>query len=115
MQDLKKRTKHFALDTIELCTRISKTTSGQILSKQLIRSATSIGANYREADMAHSKADFAAKISICLKEASETTYWLELLAESDLGPRDKLNALHDESIELTKILFTIRKNAKEKF
>ncbi len=112
MQDLKQRTKQFALSTITLCESLPKSTAGQILAKQLLRSATSIGANYREADMAHSKPDFAAKISISLKEASESTYWLELLAESNLGPKDQLATLQKESIELTKILFTIRKNSR---
>jgi len=111
-QDLKERTKQFSLLVIKLCANLPKNQTTQILSNQLLRSATSIGANYREADMAYSKKDFAAKISICLKEASETCYWLELLIESESCQVDQTVPLLDEATELTKILFTISKNSK---
>ena len=111
-QDLKRRTKQFSLSIIQLCSVLKKNQATRILGNQLLRSATSIGANYREADMAHSPADFVAKISICLKEASETCYWLELLIESNNCPLEQARSLLLEATELTKILFSIRRNSR---
>ena len=82
------------------------------MGDQLLRSATSIGAKYREADVARSKAEFIAKIGDSLRESAETEYWLELLIESKTGDIDCAYALLDESQQLTKILYTIREKAK---
>lgn len=112
MQDLKKRTKLFSLAIIELCSELKKTPAARILGNQLLRSATSIGANYREADAAFSRKEFAAKAGISLKEASETCYWLELLIESGSSDPKQTQPLLDEATELTKIFFAISNNAK---
>ena len=77
------KSKAFALQIIKVCNTIKSTKKETILTNQLIRSGTSIGANIREAFYAHGKADFIAKLQIALKECSESEYWLELLLESD--------------------------------
>jgi four helix bundle protein len=109
--DLQERTKAFALQVIDLVERLPKSRSGEAVSRQLIRSGTSIGANYREASRAQSKEDFIHKVALSTKEASETAFWLELIAESPhlktLGAFD----LSKESRELLAILTTIGKNA----
>ena len=76
------KTKAFALEIIRVCNKIKRSQKESILTNQLVRSGTSIGANIREAFYAHSKADFIAKLQIALKECSESEYWLELLIES---------------------------------
>lgn len=76
------KSKQFALNIIDICNRIKTERKESVLTNQLLRSGTSIGANIREAFFAHSKADFVAKLQIALKECSETEYWLELLTES---------------------------------
>ncbi len=111
--DLKKRTKDFALRVIRMFCALPKTTEAQILGKQVLRSATSVGANYREAHRARSKAEFIAKTGDCLREIEETAYWFELLAESQIVPEMKLSSLCQECDELIAIFVTIIKRAKE--
>jgi four helix bundle protein len=82
------------------------------LGKQVLRSGTSIGANYREAQRARSKSEFISKIGDCLKEADETSYWLELLLEENFVPVKRLQPLLDETNELLAILTTISKRSK---
>jgi len=77
-KDLRERTKEFALSVIQMFSRIPKNTEAQVLGKQLLRSSTSVGANYREAYRGRSKAEFIAKCGDSLRELEETTYWLEL-------------------------------------
>lgn len=88
--DLRDRTKVFALRVIQLFSSLPKTAEAQVLGRQALRSGTSIGANYREAFRARSRAEFMAKMGECLKELEETTYWLELLTESGIVSADKL-------------------------
>ena len=83
--DLQERTKTFALKLIDLVERIPKGRSGDSVARQLIRSGTSIGANYREATRAQSKDDFIHKVALSTKEASETTFWLELTNDCTQG------------------------------
>src|SRR6266705_6679357 len=80
--DLADRTKAFALPVIQMTDDLPRTTSAHVLGKQVLRSATSIGANYREASRDRSKPEFIAKVGDCLREAEETGYWLELLQDS---------------------------------
>ena len=89
-KDLKDRTKKFALDVIGMYSSLPKSTVAQILGKQVLRSGTSVGANYREASRGRSKAEFVAKMGDCLKELDETRYWFELLSESGTVPEEKL-------------------------
>lgn len=83
--------------------------NGYVLSKQLLRSSTSIGANITEGQYAQSVPDFLAKMSIAKKEAAESLYWIRLLMESDLVPKERLAALHDDCEELVKMLVSICK------
>ena len=111
-KDLRDRTKTFALRIVRLFSALPKTTEAQVLGKQLLRSGTSIGANYREAFRARSKAEFIAKCGDCLREIEESAYWLELLVESDVVNVEKLAPLREECEELTAISVTILKRAK---
>jgi four helix bundle protein len=112
-QDLKARTKVFALRIIKMYAVLPKNdVVAQVLGKQVLRSGTSIGANYREASRGRSKAEFISKIGDCLKEAEETEYWLELLIDSGCVPAPKTAALLDEARQLIAILTTIDKNSK---
>lgn len=83
-----------------------------VLSKQLLRSGTSIGANIRESKNAQSKADFINKMNVALKEADETAYWLELLIESDIILESQIHDLYESNIELIKLLTSIIKSSK---
>ena len=103
------KSKTFALEIIKVCNQIKSTKRESVLTNQLIRSGTSIGANIREAFYAHGKADFIAKLQIALKECSESEYWLELLIES--GYCDDKSILN-KCIELKKILISSINTAK---
>lgn len=105
------KSKAFALSIIRTCNYIKQTKKESILTTQLIRSGTSVGANIREAFFAHGKADFIAKLQIALKECSESEYWLELLIESDY--LDDRTAL-EQCIEIKKMLIASINTAKSK-
>lgn len=111
-KDLRERTKEFALRIIRMFGALPQTTEAQILGKQVLRSGTSVGANYREAYRSRSKAEFIAKAGDCLREVEETSYWLELLVEAGIVPAEKLASLRQETDELTAIFVTILKKAK---
>ena len=110
--DLRVRTKEFALRIVRMFVALPKTEVARVLGKQALRSGTSIGANFREAHRARSKAEFVAKVGDCLKELDETSYWLQLLLESKIVPAAKLSALQDECQQLPAILTTISKKSK---
>ena len=110
--DLRERTKSFALRIIRLYGSLPKTTEAQILGKQVLRSGTSVGANYREAYRARSKAEYISIIGISLREIEETSYWFELLIESGIVSEGKLNDLQAECNELTAIFVSSIKKAK---
>ena len=112
--DLKVRTKQFALRIIRLYTSLPKTTEAQVIGKQVLRSGTSVGAQYREAQRAKSDADFINKVEGSLQELEETGYWFELLKDSGIFPSDKLVPLLKETDELTAILVAIVKKVKNK-
>jgi len=111
-KDLPLRTKNFARRIIRLYVSLPKETVAQVLGKQVLRSGTSVGANYREANRARSKAEFISKIGDCLKEADETAYWLELLIDESIVSPQKLAPLLKEANELIAILVTISKRAR---
>jgi four helix bundle protein len=113
-QDLKIRTKEFALRIIRMYSKLPKNnTVAQVLGKQVLRSGTSVGSNYREASRARSKAEFTAKTGDSLKEIEETAYWLELLVDSGCVPQRKMAALSDETMQLIAIFATINKRSKD--
>ena len=104
----------FAVRIVNLCKHLRNAKKEHILSKQLLRSGTSIGANTAEAQQAQSKADFISKLSIALKETTETKYWLRLLAAADyLTPKEADSMLAD-CTELEKLLTSIIKTARSK-
>ena len=113
-QDLKPRTKAFALRVIRMYSKLPKNdTVAQVLGKQVLRSGTSVGANYREASRSRSKSEFISKIGDCLKEIEETEYWLELLVDSGCVSEAKMAGLLDETRQLIAIFTTIDKNSKD--
>jgi len=112
MIDLKRRTKEFALNTIRMLQLIPLSTTSSILSRQLIRSATSVGANYRSALRAKSKADFIAKLAIAQEEADECCYWIDLIIDLKIADPEKSHFLFKEANELTAILSASSKTAK---
>jgi four helix bundle protein len=111
-EDLRDRTMDFAVRVVRMFTNLPKTTEAQVLGKQVLRSGTSIGANYREAYRGRSKAEFIAKCGDCLREIEETAYWLELLVAAAVVPEAKLQSLRDECHELTAIFVTIVKRSR---
>lgn len=112
--DLRERTKKFALRIIQMYGKLPRSTVAQVIGKQVLRSGTSVGANFREGYRARSKAEYVAKLGICLQELEETIYWLELLEEAGIFSHAKLSEMHDEANQLIAILVTIIKKTKEK-
>ncbi|MGB8168406.1 MAG: four helix bundle protein [Chthoniobacteraceae bacterium] len=110
--DLMDRTKEYALQVIELYSTLPDDEVARVLGKQLLRSGTSVGAQYREAQRAKSPADFVSKIEGALQELEATRYWLELIDGADLLPLESIRPLQQESTELIAILVTIAKNTK---
>ena len=111
--DLRQRTKKLALSVLRMFSALPKTTEARILGKQVLRSGTSIGANYREAYRARSRAEFISKCGDSLRELEETPYWLELLVDAGCVPSEKLDALRRECDELIAIVVTILKRSKD--
>jgi len=111
--DLAVRTKSFALRIIRLFSALPKTTEAQVIGKQVLRSGTSVDANYREAYRGRSKAEFVSKCGDCLREIEETAYWLDLLAEANLVASERLQPIRQECRELIAIFVTILKRSKE--
>ncbi len=110
--ELKKRTKQLALRVMKLVGALPKDAVGRPIGNQLIRSATSVGANYRAACRGRSRAEFVSKLSIVIEEADECCYWLELIIEGDLLPKEKVEPLLDEANQITAIMVASRKTAK---
>lgn len=110
--ELKTRTKRFALRVMKLVGALPMNAVGKAIGSQLIRSATSVGANYRSACRGRSKAEFAAKLSIVIEEADESCYWLELIIEGELLPKERVDELLDEANQITAIMVASRKTAK---
>ena len=111
-KQLEIRTRKFAISIIELSTSMSNTPENKVLKNQLTKSGTSVGANYREVNRARSKPDFSNKIKICESEASETVYWLEIIAELKLVDQQKGQLLLTEANEILAIFTSISKKLK---
>ena len=107
------KSKQFALDIIKACNKVKSEKRESVLTNQLIRSGTSIGANVAEAQQAQSKADFISKISIALKETTETKYWLRLLNAADYLSNIETKTILADCVEIEKILTTILKSSKQ--
>lgn len=111
--DIQDRTFNFGVRVIRLVDKLPRTLAATEIGRQLLRSGTSIGANVQEADAAESKSDFIHKMSIALKEARESRYWLKLIDATILAKNEEVQSLIKEATELTKILFTIIANARK--
>jgi len=109
---LEERTRAFAIRIIKLSSILPNTVEGRIIRNQLTKAGTSIGANYREATRARSKADFKNKIKICESEANETCYWLEIIEELKWAETKELESVIIEANELLAIFTSIGKNLK---
>ena len=103
----------FAVRIVKLCKHLRSTKKEYILSKQLLRSGTSIGANTAEAQQAQSKPDFISKLSIALKETTETKYWLKLLFATDYLTEVEFQSINSDCVEIEKILVSILKSLKD--
>ena len=110
----KARTKQLALRVIHLVESLPKSMTANVIGRQVLRSATSVGANYRAACRAKSIADMIAKLSIVEEEADETLYWLELLAEAGLMPEARLSDLMQEADEITAMIVSSIKTLRER-
>lgn len=114
--ELQKRTQQFGIRVIRLVDSLPKAKSAGVIGKQLLRSATAVGANYRSACRGRSRADFISKFGIALEEADETLYWMELLVDSGLVSRNRIVNLIDEANQIVSILAasskTVRSNSK---
>jgi four helix bundle protein len=111
-EDLRKRTKEFALQIIKLYAKIPKSDETRIIGKQLLRSATSVAANFRAVSRSRSDKERFAKLSVVVEEADETHFWIELLEESGLVDSNLLVDAKEEALQLTKIFSSYRKKLK---
>lgn len=109
--ELKDRTKKFALLVLKLIDCLPNTVAGRTIAGQLARSATSVAANYRAACRGRSKAEFIAKLGIVVEEADESEFWLEMIIESEMLKPKLVNSLKQEASELTAIMVSSRKSA----
>ena len=112
-EELKKRTKAFAVRVVKLTESLPQGRAAGIIGRQVLRSATSVGANYRAACRARSHKEFTARIGVVEEEADETLYWLELLVEAELMPKTRLGALIQEAGELTAIFTATSHTARQ--
>jgi len=110
-EELKKRTKQFALRVMKLAAALPNTTIGRAIRGQLVRAGTSVGANYRAACRARSKAEFISRLGVVEEEADESAYWMELIVEGDLMKKHRVAPLHQEANELVAIMTSSRKSA----
>lgn len=111
--EMKHRTKQFALKAMKVVDHPPRSIKGRVLADQLMRRATSVAANYRSACRARSTAEFSAKLGTALEEADESALWLELILEDRLYPADGLDPLLKEANELCAILYTSRRSAQQ--
>jgi four helix bundle protein len=110
--ELQARTRQFGLRTIRLIDSLPRRKSAGVIGRQLLRSATSVGANYRSACRGRSRADFLSKLGIAIEEADESLYWMEMLVESGLVSKQQMLGLIDEANQLVAILTASSKTAK---
>jgi four helix bundle protein len=113
-EQMKLRTKEFAKQVINLCGQLPGTREGRLIGNQFFRAGTSVGANYRAACRARSRADFISKLSIVLEEADESLYWLEILGENKILNPNLLTNLMKEANELVAIFISSVNTAKKK-
>lgn len=114
IENLKNRTRNFAIEVIVFCNSLKTVKASAVITYQLVKSATSTGANYRSACRARSKAEFFSKICIVVEEADESEYWLEIIEEANLSDdKETLIKLKKEANEITKIMSKAKNTAYE--
>ncbi len=113
-KDLKDRTKRFAVEVVRIVDKLPRSLSSEVIARQLVKAATSVGANYRAACRGRSSAEFIAKLQIVLEEADESMYWLELMLELEMLDSETLHDLIREADELTAIFVSALKTARSK-
>ena len=113
-EEMKTRTKAFAVEVIKLAEELPSSPGTRIIQRQLIRSGTSVGSNYRASCRAKSTADFIAKMGIVEEEADETAFWMELLVESGILSLQRIHSLHEEANEILAITVASIKTARKK-
>jgi four helix bundle protein len=111
-ESMKERTKQFAIHAIRLCRALPKSSESTIISRQLMRSATSVGANYRAVCRARSTADFVSKLGIVLEETDESLFWIDLLVDAGITNTDNVRILRGEANELVAIFVASLRTAK---
>jgi four helix bundle protein len=109
----RQRTKKFVVDNIKFFRTLPKTEEAKIIGRQLLRSSSSVGSNYRAACRARSQAEFHAKLSIVVEEADESAFWMEILTEAEVVKPGELNYLMDEANQILKIVSASRKTVSE--
>ena len=112
-EEMKQRTKDLALRVMKLVDHLPDSRKGRVIVDQILRSATSVGANYRSACRGRSRAEFAAKLGVALEEADETGYWLELIVEGGLITGKRVKALQMEAGEITAMLAAALKSTRQ--
>jgi four helix bundle protein len=112
-EGLRRRTRAFAFEVLELCRRQPKTEEARVVGRQLLRARMSVGANYRAVSRARSKAEFISKINIVIDEADETLFWLEAVSEKGIAPAPETGDLLREGNELLRILVVSQRTAKK--
>lgn len=110
--ELRDRTKGFALRVLKLCDSLPKTDAARTIRQQLLRSGTSVAADYRAVGRARSQAEFVAKMGVVVEEADESVFWLELLVDSEIVPKGRLDGLITEGNELVSIFVASQKTAR---
>jgi four helix bundle protein len=113
-EQLRDRTKAFALRIVKLFRALPRAVEAQVIGKQLLRSGTSVAANYRAACRARSKAEFIAKIGIVLEEVDESALWIEMLIDAEILKKQRVDPLLNEARQLTAIFTASRQTAKQK-
>jgi four helix bundle protein len=113
IEGFKARTKQFVIDNINLYRQLPKTEEARIIGKQLLRSSSSVGANYRAACRARSRAEFHSKISIVVEEADETLFWLEILIDANIVSQQAIARLLNETTEILKVVSSARKSTSQ--
>jgi len=111
-EDLKKRTKQFGLRVIHLIEALPSSRAASVIGRNLLRSGTSVGANFRAASRARTRPDYISKLGMAIEQADESLYWMEMLVEAKLIPGEKLTALMKEANELVTILTTSAKTRR---
>jgi len=111
---MRNRTKKFVVDDIKFFRTLPKTEEAKIIGRQLLRSSSSVGANYRAACRARSQAEFHSKLSIVVEEADESAFWMEILVEAEVVKSSELNYLSDEANQILKIASASRKTVSAK-